>query len=277
MAKKKTTTKAKSTALTLKKPDPNQFVSIEYNHRAETDQLLRMAVDKNLDVDKLAKLIELKNAEEARLAKKDFDLNFGLMQNEFPTVRKSKDVKNRSGALLYRYCPLENIIKVLGPIIKKHGFSYWFSSEMVNKDEMRIYCHISGWGYEKVNHIDFPVIPGTDATNKIQERGITETYGQRYAFKAGFGFVIAGEDNDAQTVDYEEPRKVGEQPKPVNPESEKILKEYRILYDKIKKSPAFSLIEQRQIKSAVECLKNNPAELQASYDEWNAAYNERNE
>ena len=81
---------------------------------------------------------------------------------------------------------------------------------------------------------------------------------------------------EAKHREYEEPRKVGEQPEPVNPESEKILKEYRILYDKIKKSPAFSLKEQKQIKSEVERLKNNPDKLQASYDEWNAAYNERN-
>jgi hypothetical protein len=32
-------------------------------------------------------------------------------------------------------------------------------------------------------------------------------------------------------------------------------------------------IDKREVKR----LKNNPDELQASYDEWNAVYNERNE
>ena len=86
-------------------PSP-QYPAIQ---QTETGQLLKMAVDKDLDVDKLERLIEMKNKEEDRLAKKDFDLHFGIMQSQFPTVPKTKKVKNKSGTLLYKYCPLENL------------------------------------------------------------------------------------------------------------------------------------------------------------------------
>ena len=263
-------TKKQTTAIAVVKEKKNIQVS-------ETGQLLQMAVDKNLDVDKLERLIELKNKEEARLAKKDFDLHFGLMQSQFPTIPKTKKVKNRSGALLYKYCPLENIIKVIGPIIKDHGFSFWFSSEMVEdkENEMRIFCHISGWGHEKTNHIDFPIIKGTDATNKIQERGITESYGQRYAFKAGFGFVIAGEDDDAQGQEpkYNEPRKIDD--KPTDDKLVQLRLNFNTLYARIKKSPNFTIAEREQIMKGAKSYENDYDALLNLYDDWTAAYNER--
>lgn len=260
MAKKKTGKKKQSKELVKVKPR-----SVKLVEETETSHLLRMAVDKNLDVDKLEKLIELKNKEEARLAKKDFDLHFGMMQAEFPTVRKTKEAQDINNKLLYKYCPLENIVKVLGPVIKNHGFTYWFSSEMVKENEMRIFCHISGWGHEKTNHIDFPVIPGTRATNKIQERGITESYGQRYAFKAGFGFVIAGEDDEsnmASKPDIDEPEEI-----PTDEKLKRLRKDCLELVAKVRKHNEDDEVER--FKTLCADNGKDYAALKKIYDEWN--------
>jgi hypothetical protein len=274
MAKKTCKTKAVTTRKTIPPAPSPQYPAIQ---QTATGQLLQMAVDKNLDVDKLERLIEMKNKEEDRAAKKDFDFHFGEMQSQFPTVLKTKKAKDREGSLLYKFCPLENITKVLGPIIKDHGFSFWFSSEMVEgkENEMRIFCHISGWGHEKVNHIDFPVIPLTKATNKIQERGAAETYGQRYAFKAGFGFVIAGEDDDARVPEpeYQEPRKVGD--KPVDAKLAQLRLDFNALYTKIKKNSKFTIAEREQIMKGAKAYENDYDALLGFYDDWNAAYKDR--
>jgi hypothetical protein len=161
-----------------------------------TEMLLKLAVDKDLDVDKLKALIQLKNDEEVRQAKKDFDFHFTEMQKEFEPIEKTEEGYG------YKYAPLPMLIKKYGPIIAKHGFSYrWRETKLENGDK-RVTIIISGWGYTD-DHTDFdiPKIEGTERQNSIQVAGTMSTYGQRYTFKAGFGIVEIGEDTDGVTYD----------------------------------------------------------------------------
>jgi hypothetical protein len=165
----------------------------------ETGQLLKMAVDKNLDVEKLEKLIELKHREEERAAKIDFDHHFAEMQKQFPIVYKKKSVKNDKGKILYKYCPLHVLERAFRKIILDNGFSYRFGSHTGKEGTTQPYCIVSGWGHEVETPLDIPITKLTSATNRIQEYGAALSYGYRYAFCAAFGIVIAGEDNDSQT------------------------------------------------------------------------------
>jgi hypothetical protein len=175
--------------------DENQSVT----QMTETGQLLKMAVDKNLDVEKLEKLIELKHREEERAAKIDFDHHFAEMQKQFPIVYKKKAVKNDKGKILYKYCPLHVLERAFRKIILDNGFSYRFGSHAGKEGTTQPYCVVSGWGHEVETPLDIPITKLTSATNRIQEYGAALSYGYRYAFCAAFGIVIAGEDNDGQT------------------------------------------------------------------------------
>lgn len=171
----------------------NQDVAI-----SEADALLRLALEKDLDVDKLEKLIELKNRQEERQAKQEFDFHFAEMQKDLQPIIKDSAVEDASGRIMYKYAQLGNIQKEAGNVLFKHGFSYRWEEERLEVDppEKRITCIISGWGYEKRTYTDMPIQPATKATNNSQQRGVATTYGKRYSFCSAVGIVLE-EDDDA--------------------------------------------------------------------------------
>lgn len=155
-----------------------------------TASLLLMAVDRNIDADKLEKLIELKNKEEERQAKKDFNFNFAKMQKEFDPVSKSKQ------GYEFKYAPVEVLQKFYGPVIAKHGFSYRWREEAAELGK-RCVLIISGWGHSEENFFDVPFLEFTgkmkDRVNSVQVAGAMSTYGKRYTFTSGFGLIVEDE------------------------------------------------------------------------------------
>ena len=168
--------------------------------QSEMGSLLQMAVSKDMDVDKLEKLIQLKTQEEDRACKKEFDLHFAAMQGELPPVPKGSPVWNKNKTeILYYFCKLETILALYKPIINKHGFSYSWEEEEKADSEKRIWCTISGYGYDKKGFFDAPIQAATTFTNVIQQRGSSSSYGKRYSFSNALGVVFENVDNDGNS------------------------------------------------------------------------------
>ncbi|MFA5130468.1 MAG: ERF family protein [Patescibacteria group bacterium] len=162
------------------------------------DTLIASAVEKNIDVEKLERLIDMRNKELARQAKLDYDEHFARMQLEYVPVGKGKSAMDRDGKnTLYKYCPLEDILAVYQPIISRHGFSYRWSEETISPTEKRMWCIVAGYGHEERSYVDIPIQPPQGYTNVVQQRGSATTYGKRYSFIDAFGVIIGGEDDDA--------------------------------------------------------------------------------
>lgn len=160
-----------------------------------TNILLKMAIDKNLDVDKLEKLIALKEREEAKAAKKEFDFHFFEMQKEFEPIDRTKD--NYSS----KYAPLEMMTQKYGNIISKHGFSYRWREESTEIGK-KVTIIISGWGHtDEKTSFEVPQIEANSMQNIIQVAGVMSTYGKRYTFKSAFGISEKDEDTDGNFED----------------------------------------------------------------------------
>lgn len=158
-----------------------------------TDRMIWLAIQRDADIDKLERLITLKNREEERDAKRRFEENFAAMQNEFTAVSRSKSGYD------YDYAPLEKIQEHYNPVIAKYGFSYRWREETIEGGK-RCTIIISGHGHAEENSFDIPKIQGTSRMNAIQVAGAMSTYGRRYTFIAGFGVIIADEDTDAGEI-----------------------------------------------------------------------------
>jgi hypothetical protein len=166
------------------------------------DRLLMLAIQGNLDVEKLSQLIELKNRQEERQAKQEFDRNFAEMQRQFRPVARTKKTDKA------KYAPIEELQKEYGPIIADHGFSYRWSEDSLSDGGLRVTLHISGYGHTADNHKDLPVYEpdkgtstGKPIMNSLQAEGARSTYGRRYTFIAGFGLIIEDEDTDGNFDD----------------------------------------------------------------------------
>ena len=166
------------------------------------DWLLAKVLDAG-NIEILERFLKAKHEEEDRQAKKLFDENFSAMQKEYKPVERTKEVWNKThDKVLYKFCPLEDILKVYAPIISAHGFSYRWSEESINEGkDKRIYCIVSGYGHEERGYVDIPILAGNDFTNSVQQRGVSTSYGKRYSFINAFGIIIDDEDDDASTLD----------------------------------------------------------------------------
>ena len=156
--------------------------------QTQEDRLLeKVLTSGNIEV--LERYIALRATEQEREARIAFEKAFSVMHAEFPEIRKTK--KGHTGM----YAPLEEIQRVINPIIKKHGFAYWWTSEKVDGGILE-YIVISFGGYSKKSPCYVPTIQSNNATNPAQAIGSMQSYGRRYSIIDGFGLTVVGEDDD---------------------------------------------------------------------------------
>lgn len=169
---------------------------------AHQGDLVAMAIDRDLDIEKLRALIEMRNQQEERENKRAFDAAFARMQSQFETVRRTKKGHD------YKYAPLEVLQKAYGPVISRNGFSYRWREEAIEGGGKRTIMRISGYGHAEENYFDAPKLEGTRAMNAVQVAGAMSTYGRRYTFLSGFGVIVEDEDDDGRPLGAEDVKRI---------------------------------------------------------------------
>ena len=176
-----------------KKPVKSKAVTVQKKDvviQSESSMLLKMAIDKDLDVEKFKQLIDLQNQQEERQCKKDFDFHFAKMQKEFKPVQRTKSGYSN------KYAPLEDLQTQYSPIISDHGFSYKWKELTIDTGK-RVILIITGYGYtDSDTTFDVPNLEKTNQMNSIQVLAAMSSYGKRYTFTSGFGIIIEDEDTD---------------------------------------------------------------------------------
>jgi len=175
--------------------EPKEVVVRDESGLENADPLFRLAIQEG-KIDALERLIALREKEEERQAKKEFEKNFAEMQAKLPVIKK-----NAQG-YTSKYASLDSIIKDCKEIINNYGFSYRWEEEETEKGK-KVTMIISGWGYSKSNSFTVPNLEKTNQMNSVQVMGAMTSYGHRYTFKAGFGISEEGEDTDGDLTFYD--------------------------------------------------------------------------
>jgi len=163
------------------------------------ESLIKLGIEKGVDVDQLEKLMGLQERWNDRQAKKAFLLAMSEFQAQCPVLEKTKQVAFNQ--VKYSYAPLGHIIKEIKDLLARHGLSYRW--EIEDKQLITVICFIY--------HIDGHVVTtsmsadkdSSGKKNEIQQRGSTITYLQRYTLIGALGLATADEDND--TTDQKQP------------------------------------------------------------------------
>lgn len=163
---------------------------------ADTDPVLAMVLATG-KVDMLERVLDLRAKEESRQARIAYNEHFSAMQAELPEIQKTKEVRDHGGNLVYRYAPLEDILKGVGPVLAKYMFAYRWSEEELENSVKRVHCIISGHGWEESGYVDIPIQEASKMTNSIQQRGVATTYGKRYSLCNALGIVL---DDDVDAI-----------------------------------------------------------------------------
>lgn len=165
----------------------------------------RVAMDPNADIEKLERMLAMKERMEAAATQKSFNEALAAAQAEMPNVIARHDNDQTKS----KYADLADIYEVCKPVAAKHGFSFNAVPVAGGRDG---FINMK-WTLRRGAHIetDISEVPidasgmkGTKNKTDTHAYGSTTSYGRRYLFCSVFDIAV-GTDNDGNTggIDYE--------------------------------------------------------------------------
>lgn len=171
---------------------------------AVMEMISRAAADPNVDIDKMERLMAMRERMLQSEAGKAFDEAMNAAQEAMTPV--SKDASNPQTRSKYAsYAALD---KALRPTYTKHGFSLSFdTAESPLENHVRIVCEVSRGGYSKRSHVDMPAdgkgAKGGDVMTKTHATMSAISYGKRGLLKMVFN-IAEGDDDGNKASDQRE-------------------------------------------------------------------------
>jgi len=177
----------------LAKVEPQEPAAASEN-TAMVSMFERMASDPNVDVDKLERLMQMRERAIERQAKADFDAAMAEMQPELPTVgERGKALVNKE--VRYTYAQWEDINTAIKPVLQKHGFALTFRTDFKNGITVTgVLSHRAG--HREDTSITLPS-DSSGGKNAVQAVASSVSYGKRYTAGALLNLTSHGEDDDA--------------------------------------------------------------------------------
>ncbi len=168
----------------------------QQNNEINALTLIDKAIEKDIDVDKFAKLVDIVKMLENEKAKRDFYEALSNFQGECPTVMKKSEVNMGYGKPHYNYASLGDIITEIQKPLQKYGLSYHWR---VNNDDsfIEVTCILAHRsGYELQTSIS-AAKDATPGKSNVQAIASTITYLKRYTLISLLGIGTADPDDDA--------------------------------------------------------------------------------
>lgn len=160
----------------------------------------RAARDPAVDMDKMERLMQMKERADAQMARAAFDAAMADLQPELPTIgERGKAVV--SGQTRYTFALWEDINTAIKPVLMKHGFALTFRTSFADGITVTgVLSHRAG--HREETSITLP----TDASgskNAVQAVASSVSYGKRYTAGALLNLTSHGEDDDAYRASVE--------------------------------------------------------------------------
>ena len=152
---------------------------------------------KEFPIETVERLIKLSREREADLAKRAFADAMNAVQGEMEPVRK----RGRNTHTGSRFAYLEEVVRMLDPLVHAHGFSRSISTgECQLKDHIRVVLtlrHVAG--HQETHSLDAPIDDkgpkGGDVKTRLHGMGSTLTYCERVLICKVFGVQVIPDDD----------------------------------------------------------------------------------
>ena len=156
--------------------------------------LMRLALDKGADPDKLKALMELSNQWNRDRAAEAFAQALTAFQAECPTVFKSRKTTSTDKFEGYTFASFDDIMYEASPLLAKHKIVVTFSTEPA-QNGLKIICRVRVGTHFEDSNLTIP-IPNMKV-NDTQKFGAAVSYAKRYALCAALNIIVTDEDDDA--------------------------------------------------------------------------------
>jgi len=165
----------------------------------------RAAMNPNVDIDKMERLLMMQERIIAKNAEQAFNAALAEMQDELPVILETGAIKNSNGKVQSTYAKWEDINEAIKPILRKHGFALTFKSEINGSVKVTgILTHKAG--HREQTEITLPA-DTSGSKNAVQAVGSTISYGKRYGLCAMLN-ISTGDDDDGGLPAHKEPMKM---------------------------------------------------------------------
>ena len=180
-------------------------------------QVISQAVmDPRCDVEKMKALLDMQERIEERDGKKAFTVAFNALQAELPVINRDGKIDHSSDggdttksgrkALKTKYATYPNLNRVVGPLLKKYGFTFSTAMEPDPSGAMVAVStleHIAG--HARTTHFRVTA-DASGGKNNQQGWGSSQQYGMRYNMIALLNIVTeAKEDVDNDGFPKDDP------------------------------------------------------------------------
>lgn len=150
----------------------------------------RAARDPAVDIDKMERLMLMKERSDAQLARQAFDDAMADMQPKLPSIGERGNAAGR-----YTFALWEDINAIVKPILQQHGFALTFRTNFDNGVTVTgVLSH--RMGHREDTSITLPA-DGSGNKNAVQAVASSVSYGKRYTASALLNLTTHGEDDDA--------------------------------------------------------------------------------
>jgi len=152
----------------------------------------------SVPIETLERLIALRERMQAEAARRAYFDALADFQRACPSVSRRRGVNDRSGRLMYRFAPLEDIVAAIQPIMHQCGLSHRFEPAPDERGGVSVTCIITHRdGHSERTSVHMPATKGIN-TSAAQDQGIILKYGMRYALTGALGIVTADPDMDGR-------------------------------------------------------------------------------
>ena len=157
----------------------------------------RAARDPNVDLDKMERLMAMRDREFARQAENAFNEAMKAAQEDMrPIAADANNSQTKS-----KYATYAKLDSVLRPIYTRHGFSISFDeADSPKPDHIRCLAYVANGGFTRTYRKDMPAdgkgAKGGDVMTKTHATGAAASYGMRYLLKGIFNVAVGEDDTD---------------------------------------------------------------------------------
>lgn len=157
----------------------------------------RMAMNPDVDIEKLQKMMDMQERILNREALQAFSADMAVMQTELPRV-----AENGKGHNDKKYALLEDINAAIRPALQKYGFAVTFRTSQDDKSVVVTAILSHRGGHREETQLVLPA-DTTGSKSSVQAIGSSVSYGKRYTLCALLN-ISTGDDLDGAENQLEE-------------------------------------------------------------------------
>jgi hypothetical protein len=175
-------------------------LSAGFTPDSSMEKLITHAIDKNIGVETMEKLLAMRRELKAEWARERYHEALSDFQAECPIIEKKTVVMNKGGVTeRYRYASLEDILSQVKGLLREHGFNYKTDATVEGTFVTATCVATHKFGHSESSSFAVPI--DKDAfMNEPQKFASALTFSKRYAFKNAFGIQTGDADDDARAA-----------------------------------------------------------------------------